>query len=111
MRVATRQRLQAAREQAEHRECKPNEPSVASRHSPVSPVIVDEMLTQPKWWTFSEIKERFGVSYDTVSRAFRGRDGVAKFGSDYRVSEAALRQWLSGALTEGRNSLRLFRPE
>jgi hypothetical protein len=111
MRAATRQRIQAARVQAERQESKANTHEVARMHSPVSPVIVDEMLTQPKWWTFSEIKERFGVSYDTVSRSFRGRDGVAKFGSDYRVSEAALRHWLSGALTEARNSLRLFRPE
>jgi len=105
MRAATRQRIRTAKAQAEHLERKANTEPVTSVPSLVSSVLLDEMLTQPKWWTFSEIKEKFAVSYDTVSRAFRGRDGVAKFGSDYRVSEAALREWLSDALTKGQKRL------
>ena len=103
MRAATRQRIQAARAQAEHLERKAT-PSADTSPRIVHATLVDEMMTQPKWWTFSEIKEKFALSYDTVSRAFRGRDGVGRFGSDYRVSEAALRAWLSEALKEGRKA-------
>jgi hypothetical protein len=103
MRAATRQRIQAARAQAEYLERKAASPA-ETLSGIVHAALVDEMMTQPKWWTFSEIKEKFALSYDTVSRAFRGRDGVARFGSDYRVSEAALRAWLSEALTGGRKA-------
>jgi DNA-binding LacI/PurR family transcriptional regulator len=104
MRAETRQRIQAARAQTEHRDRTANAETVIARSSIVPTVLVDQMMQQPKWWTFSEIKERFSVSYDTVSRAFRGHDGVAKFGSDYRVSESAVRHWLSEALAEGRKA-------
>lgn len=58
---------------------------------------VDRMLTD-RWYTFSEIANRFGVSDDKISRDFRGRDGVVKIGRTYRVSETAVRLWLAEAL-------------
>lgn len=72
--------------------------------SGVSPIVLDEMMTQTKWWTFAEIEEQFSISYDTVSRAFRGREGVAKFGSHYRVSDSAVRKWLAEVLTGGQQA-------
>jgi hypothetical protein len=105
MRAATRHRIQAAKAQADHLGTRAGQKeSDDTCPDLVAPFVVEEMMHQPKWWTFMEIKETFAVSYDTVSRAFRGRDGVAKFGSDYRVSDVAVRHWLRESLAQGRNA-------
>jgi hypothetical protein len=62
------------------------------------------MLRQDKWHTFSELAERYGLSWDKIARDFKGRDGVAKFGSDYRVSDAAVKSWLAEALTNAKKA-------
>jgi len=101
VRAETRRRIEAARAQAEYLDRKPNGQAVTVVPPVVSSVLVDEMMAQAKWWTFSEIREKFEFSYDTVSRGFRGREGVLKVGSDYRVSDATLRKWLAEALAKG----------
>jgi hypothetical protein len=70
----------------------------------LSPALSDQVITE-KWYTFSELAERFKLGWDKVSRDFKGRDGVAKFGSDYRVSESAVRSWLTEALMKGKQGL------
>ncbi|HXS93156.1 MAG TPA: hypothetical protein VN736_01055 [Candidatus Limnocylindrales bacterium] len=78
------------------------EPHRANSSGSVSPVIVDSMMSVERWYTFRELGDKYGLSHDKVSRDFVGRDGVAKFGSDYRVSEAAVREWLSAALIKNK---------
>ena len=105
MRAATRHRIEAAKAEAERSGTRAAQNKLDDNCPDlVPPFVVEEMMHQPKWWTFMEIKETFGVSYDTVSRAFRGRGGVAKFGADYRVSDVAVRHWLRESLAHGRKA-------
>ena len=69
----------------------------------LSPALVDQFM-QEKWFTFSELAEKFGFAWDKISRDFKGCDGVAKFGADYRVSESAVRSWLTEALESGKRA-------
>jgi hypothetical protein len=93
--------MQAAKARAEHRERKATSQGPNAVTACVSPVLVDQLMREEKWWTFSELAERFRLSHDKISRDFKGRDGIARFGSDYRVSEAAVKSWLADALLKG----------
>jgi hypothetical protein len=101
MKATTKRLIEAAKAGAEHRERKAMTPAVSLRAvSTVSPVFVDQMLRQERWYTFAELAEKFSVSYDTISRTFRNRPGVLQWGSDYRVSEAEVKVWLTENLAK-----------
>lgn len=102
MTSATKALIQKAKARAEHQDRKSRAPSAVSPL--LSPVLVEDMLRQDKWYTFAEIAERYGLSWDKIARDFKDRDGVAKFGSDYRVSDAAVRAWLAEALSKAKRA-------
>jgi hypothetical protein len=101
MKAHVRQLIQAAKAQAEHRDRKPMT-QAAPVSACVSPAVIDPMMSEARWSTFTEIAERFRLKWDKVARDFKGRDGVVKFGSDYRVAEFAVRRWLIPKDSQGR---------
>jgi hypothetical protein len=102
MKATTKALIQAAKVRGEHHERKPvMQPQVAP--AVLSPALLDQFIAE-KWYTFSELAEKFGFAWDKIARDFKGRDGVAKFGNDYRVSESAVRLWLTEALENGKRA-------
>ena len=101
MKTAVRQLIQAAKAASQKRRPELSRPS----NVVVGPVLVDLMLQEKEWNTFSELALKYGLSHDKIAKDFKGRDGVAKFGSDYRVSMAAQKAWLTECLMQGRRKV------
>ena len=97
MKKAINSLIQAAKAQADHRDHKAmGSASMSVSVRPcVSPVVLDAMMAETKWSTVSALAERFGFKWDHMAKEFKGRDGVLKSGSDYRVPEFAVRCWLA----------------
>lgn len=88
--------IEAAKNQRRKDMMQAKTPAGITSICPVAPQTRD-LAQETTWHTFPDLVQRYGLSHTKISKDFVGRDGVIKCGSDYRVSDTALREWLAEA--------------
>lgn len=103
MKAEVRAAIQAIKDR-ERRQRKGMGQASISTGDPVSPILIDRMASETKWYRFKDLVLQFGMCYTKIAKDFKGRDGVVKYGSDYRVSEAAVKTWLAEATAKNKKA-------